>query len=65
MMFIYIISTIRIRRKYHSGNKIKAKFSEIVEKEENISSELFEKYIDYSSPSAMIKPLNETKNSRK
>ena len=39
------------------------RFDEIAKKEKKISSELFEKYFGYSSPSDMYKTFNETESS--
>ena len=39
------------------------RFDEIAKKEKKISSELFEQYFDYSSPSDMYKTFNETESS--
>ena len=41
----------------------KQKLNEVTRKGKKISSELFEKYFDYSNPSYMYKDLNKTKNS--
>ena len=38
------------------------RFDEIAKKEKKISSELFEKYFGYSSPSDMYKTFNETES---
>ena len=41
----------------------KQKLNEVTRKGKKISSELFEKYFDYSNPNYMYKDLNKTKNS--